>query len=79
MVRDAERSLLEEETMAKTSPAEFVRQVQVEMRKIVWPTPRETLVTSIMVLIMTTILAIFFLGIDGLFRFTVDWLLSLAN
>jgi preprotein translocase subunit SecE len=65
--------------MAKTSPAEFVRQVQVEMRKIVWPTPRETLVTSIMVLIMTTILAVFFLGIDGLFRFIVDWLLSLAN
>ncbi len=65
--------------MAKTTPGEFVRQVRAEANKIVWPTPRETLVTSIMVLIMTALLAVFFLGIDGIFRFTVDWLLSLAN
>ena len=55
--------------MAKTTPGEFVRQVRAEANKIVWPTPRETMVTSIMVLIMTTILAVFFLGIDGIFRF----------
>jgi preprotein translocase subunit SecE len=32
-----------------------------------------------MALIMTTILAIFFLGVDGLFRFIVNWLLSFAG
>ena len=68
-----------EETMAKTTPAEFIRQVQVEARKIVWPTVRETNVTAIMVLIFTVLLAIFFLGIDGLFRTAVNWLLTLAG
>ncbi len=65
--------------MAKFSPGKFVREVRAEGNKIVWPTPRETMVTAIMVLIMTTILAIFFLGVDGIFRFLVNWLLSLAN
>jgi len=64
--------------MAKSSPGEFVRQVRAEANKIVWPTPRETMMTTIMVLIMTTLLAVFFLGIDNLFCFIVRWLLSLA-
>lgn len=65
--------------MAKFSPGKLVREVRAEGNKIVWPTPRETMVTTVMVLIMTTILAIFFLGVDGLFGFIVNWLLSFAN
>jgi preprotein translocase subunit SecE len=38
--------------MAKTSPGEFVRQVQAEMRKIVWPTRQETVTTAIFVALM---------------------------
>ncbi len=64
--------------MAKFSPGKFVREVRAEGNKIVWPTARETMVTAIMVLIMTTILAIFFLSIDGLFGFLVNWMLSFA-
>ena len=65
--------------MAKTGPGEFVRQVRAEASKIVWPTSRETMMTTIMVLIMTTILAVFFLGVDKFFGFIVNWLLSLAG
>jgi len=65
--------------MAKINPAEFVRQVETEARKIVWPTPRETMMTAIMVLIMTTLLAVFFLGIDAAFSAAVRWLLTLAS
>ncbi len=65
--------------MAKTSVGEFVRQVRAEGNKIVWPTRRETMSTAIMVLIMTTILAIFFFSIDKLFGAIVTWLLSLAG
>ena len=36
-------------------------------------------ITLIMVLIFTVMLAIFFLGIDGLFRTAVNWLLTLAG
>ena len=61
-----------------TSPAEFVRQVQTESRKIAWPTTSETVRMSIMVLIMTTVLSVFFLGIDQVLGRTVKFLLGLA-
>ena len=64
--------------MAKTSPGEFVRQVQAEIRKIVWPTRQETVTTAIFVALMMVILAVFFLGVDSLFGTAVRWLLSLA-
>jgi preprotein translocase subunit SecE len=64
--------------MAKTSPAEFIRQVQAEARKVVWPTRQETVTTAIFVGIMMVILAVFFLGIDTLFGKIVQLLLSLA-
>jgi preprotein translocase subunit SecE len=65
--------------MAKTSPGQFINQVKVEAQKIVWPTSRETVQTTIMVLIMTTILALFFFGVDSVFKFIVSWLTSLAR
>jgi preprotein translocase subunit SecE len=74
----------EEETMderpakVKTSPGEFMRQVQAEGRKIYWPSRQETVTTAIFVGIMMVILALFFLGIDSLFGAVVRWLLSLA-
>lgn len=65
--------------MAKTSIGEFVNQVKSEATKIVWPTGRETMQTTIMVLIMTTILALFFVGVDTVFNAIVGWLTSLAR
>jgi preprotein translocase subunit SecE len=64
--------------MAKTSPGEFIRQVQAEMRKVVWPTRQETTTTAIFVAILMVLLAVFFLGIDSLFGYVVNWLLKLA-
>lgn len=65
--------------MAKTTPLEFIKQVQAETKKVVWPTRRETIMTGVMVMIMTTLLAIFFFGIDTIFEAIVKLLLSLAN
>ena len=67
------------QAMAKTSPGEFMRQVQAEARKVVWPTRQETVTTAIMVGIMMVILAVFFLGVDTLFGWVVRQLLSLAG
>ena len=64
--------------MAKTNPGEFMRQVQAEAKKVVWPSRQETITTAIFVGIMMVILAVFFLGIDSLFGSIVGWLLSLA-
>ncbi|MBB4099005.1 preprotein translocase subunit SecE [Sphingomonas kyeonggiensis] len=65
--------------MAKTSPTEFVKQVQTEARKIVWPSRRETIMTGVMVMIMTTLLGVFFFGIDSIFDFIVNSLLRLSQ
>ncbi len=65
--------------MAKTSPIEFVKQVQAETRKITWPTRRETIMTGVMVMIMTTLLGVFFLGVDAIFDFIVNTLLRFAT
>nr|WP_221262716.1 preprotein translocase subunit SecE [Sphingomonas kyeonggiensis] len=65
--------------VAKTSPTEFVKQVQTEARKIVWPSRRETIMTGVMVMIMTTLLGVFFFGIDSIFDFIVNSLLRLSQ
>ena len=64
--------------MAKVNPGEFMRQVQAEARKVVWPSRQETVTTAIFVGIMMVLLAVFFLGIDSLFGWVVRQLLSLA-
>ncbi|MCZ8324570.1 MAG: preprotein translocase subunit SecE [Sphingomonadaceae bacterium] len=64
--------------MAKINPGEFMRQVQAEARKVVWPTRQETTTTAIFVGIMMVLLALFFLGVDTVFGAIVQWLLSLA-
>ncbi len=62
----------------KTSPAEFIRQVQTVCRKVVLPKCSETVRISIFVFIMMIILSLFFLGVDSLFSAIVSWLMSLA-
>ena len=64
--------------MAKTSPGEFVRQIRSEMRKVTWPTRRETLTTAVMVFILTALLSLFFTGVDFVLGNSVRFLLSLG-
>ena len=62
--------------MARTTPGEFFRQVRTESGKIVWPTRKETVTTAVMVVIMTTVLGLFFFGVDSAFSALVRFLLS---
>lgn len=63
--------------MAKVSPGEFFRQVRAETAKVVWPTRKETVTTAIMVVIMTSLLGLFFFGVDSAFSLIVKSLLEL--
>ena len=63
--------------MAKVSPGEFFRQVRAETGKVVWPTRKETMMTALMVVIMTSILGLFFFAVDSAFSALVRALLSL--
>ncbi len=62
--------------MAKTSPAEFVRQVRQETSKVTWPTRKETMVTTIMVFIMAAVMAVFFLGVDQVLSYLIKLILG---
>lgn len=48
----------------RTNPLQFLQQVRAEVAKVVWPTRREVLLTTVMVFIMATITAIFFFMVD---------------
>jgi preprotein translocase subunit SecE len=58
--------------MAKTNPIEFLQQVRQEASKITWPTRNETLITTMMVLIMVALASLFFLGVDAILKWIVD-------
>ncbi len=64
--------------MAKISPAQFIREARQEFSRIVWPSRKETITTTIMVLIMTLIAALFFLCADVVMSKLVDWFLGLG-
>ena len=63
--------------MARVNPGEFFRQVRAETGKVVWPTRRETMMTALMVVVMTSLLGLFFFGVDSAFSALVRGLLSL--
>jgi preprotein translocase subunit SecE len=65
--------------VARVSIGEFARQVKAETAKVVWPTRRETMVTTVMVIIMTSLLGIFFFAVDSAFSTLVKTLLGLLS
>ena len=50
--------------MTITNPARFIQQVRSEVSKVIWPTRREVLLTTVMVFIMSAIAAVFFGLVD---------------
>ena len=52
--------------MAKLDPAQYVRDVRGEVAKVTWPTRKETLITTGLVLAMSALAAVFFLVVDQL-------------
>jgi preprotein translocase subunit SecE len=62
--------------MTKTSPAQFLQQVRTEVSKVVWPTRREVVLTTIMVFIMAALTATFFSLVDIVIRFGLAAILN---
>ena len=59
----------------KVNPAQFVREVRQETRKVIWPTRRETLISGTLVLVMASIMAIFFLVVDQIIAWGIQLIL----
>lgn len=54
--------------MATTNPLQFIQQVRAEVAKIVWPTRREVMLTTVMVFILAALTAVFFAIVDIIIR-----------
>jgi preprotein translocase subunit SecE len=54
--------------VAKLDPAQFVREVRQEASRVTWPSRKETLITTGLVLGLSTLAAIFFLVVDQLIQ-----------
>lgn len=58
------------------NPVQFIQETRAEIAKVVWPTRREVVMTTIMVFIMATLTAIFFFLVDLLIRSGLQGVLS---
>ena len=65
--------------MAKTNPAQFVRQVRQEINRITWASRRETMFASLSVFVMALIASIFFLLVDLMLSNIVQFLLGFGG
>jgi preprotein translocase subunit SecE len=54
--------------MARTNPVQFIQQTRAEIAKVVWPTRREVMLTTLMVFAMAILTAIFFSLVDLVIR-----------
>ncbi len=61
------------------NPLQFLQDVRQEASKVTWPTRRETLITTALVILMVILAALFFLAIDQLLRLMVRLILSLGH
>jgi preprotein translocase subunit SecE len=63
--------------MAAPNPVKFFQEVRQETAKVTWPTGNETVVSTIMVLIMVALASIFFLLADQVISWLVQLMLSI--
>jgi preprotein translocase subunit SecE len=50
----------------------FMKQVQIETKKVVWPERKETVQATLMVFVMVIIISIFLYGVDSLLSWLVQ-------
>lgn len=65
-----------EQGRSRTNPAQFVRQVRQETAKVTWPSRKETGLSTLMVLVMVALTAVFFFILDQIFALLVGFVFS---
>ena len=64
--------------MAKISPIQFFRQVKQEVKKVTWPTKKEVIQTSFMVIVIVAIASTFFFFVDQILGWGVKLIFGLG-
>ena len=60
------------------NPLKFIQEVKQEAFKVSWPTGKETLQGTLMVVIMAVIASLFFLLLDQVFKFLLELILKVG-
>ncbi len=63
--------------MAVMNPVKFLQEVRQEVGKVTWPTRQETLISTVMVLVMVALASAFFLASDQIISWLVQLVLSI--
>lgn len=63
--------------MAGANPVKFMQEVRQEVSKVTWPSRQETLISTIMVLVMVALASVFFLAADQIISWLVTLMLSI--
>ena len=58
------------------NPVKFINETRAEISKVVWPTRREVVMTTVMVFIMAALTAVFFSLVDMAIRFGLQGVLA---
>jgi preprotein translocase subunit SecE len=66
-------------TTAMTNPLQFLQEVRTEASKVTWPSRKETMITTVLVLFMVLLASLFFVAVDWALRLIVTGLLSLGH
>ncbi|HQY44513.1 MAG TPA: preprotein translocase subunit SecE [Paracoccaceae bacterium] len=61
------------------NPFQFLQQVRSEVAKVVWPTRREVMLTTVMVFIMAALTAVFFFLVDLIIQTGLHAVLGIAG
>ena len=62
-----------------TNPLEFLQEVRAETAKVTWPSRKETMITTVLVLFMVLLASLFFVAVDWALRLIVTGLLRLGH
>ncbi len=62
-----------------TNPFTFIQQVRSEAAKVVWPTRRETLITTGLVLLLVVFAGVFFTVVDEVLRVLVGFAIGVGR
>jgi preprotein translocase subunit SecE len=61
------------------NPFTFIQEVRAEAKKVTWPSRRETMVTTGLVIVMVVLSSLFFVVVDSAFRLLVKLILGGAQ
>ena len=61
------------------NPFEFIQEVRQEVAKVTWPSRKEVLITTAMVIVMVVVASLFFLFVDQVISWVVSNIFSLSR